>query len=620
MSQPGRNGDDGGERPAGLTLDPVWIMALCRTVADAFVLEHAEEDVVRDLVERLAAQLPDRVVVLLTAAPGDPALVAAEVSGDWAGAGPTRLELTPEEGTAAATDPAGFLRISAPAPLASHSVVSRRAPLTGPGTSGLLALERTAVAAATQTAEDQQLAALLAAAVSTALAAHRRHQQARRRQRLLSAALQQADTLLVVVDAQRRVQLYNRALEQLTGFEGRALQGVPLEQWLGSANDPLVTLFDEALAGRPQRAFEARLPLRTGGRVLVVLSTAAVVDVDAELGVQGVVAVGLARRELSALTAQFESRAARRAQMIADIASQLTTARAALEQGPPEAAAAVAADLGQLTEGLHLLTRQPDEPWEPSSLNQIIEAALERSSETLADCRARVRTALAGDLPSLLTRRSRLGLAIWHLIQNACQALPPAGGRLTVRTWDNRDGTIGLSLADEGVGLPPEQIPNVFKPFYRLRAEPPGLGLGLAVVQEAVERHDGSIDVDSEEGEGTVVTVTLPVRSTHDTLDPQPRDPGPPDPDGTLPDGTLPDGTLPDGTLPDGTCPDGTYPDGTPPDETYPDGTPPGETDPDGTPPGETDPDGTPPDGTPPGETDPDGTPPDRQESKDDPR
>ncbi len=506
--------------PDSQPLDPIWTLALSRVVSESFDLERPEEEVVRTLVERLAAQLPGRVVVLLTGHPGSLQLSAAEVSGDWAGSGPVRLGLTPPEATAAALDESAFETVSAPGPLGLGCVTSARAPLTGPEITGLLALERETVASAAETESDLQLARLLAAVISASLSAHRRQAALQRRQELTTEAVDQVDALLLVVDESVRVRLFNRALEQLTGFTASEMQGVLLEEWLGHGEGSgLAQVVKDALAGRPTRGFEARLPLKTGGRVLVVVTTTPVVDVDHK--VLGVGVVGLVRRQLAELSAQFESRAARRAQMIADIARKLDDGVGELRGLGLEAVEPVAAGLARLATGLGLLTRTVAEPLSPLSLNQVIEEALGEAADELAAARARVRTAFAGELPDLLAAKTRLRLAVGHLLHNACLALPPEGGRLTVRTWDNRDGTIGLSIADDGEGIADAALPQIFKPFYSGWAQA-RLGLGLAVVQDAVELHDGSIDVDSDEGEGTVVTVTLPVRSAHDPEDDPP--------------------------------------------------------------------------------------------------
>jgi signal transduction histidine kinase len=65
-----------------------------------------------------------------------------------------------------------------------------------------------------------------------------------------------------------------------------------------------------------------------------------------------------------------------------------------------------------------------------------------------------------------------------------------------------------LDIIDTGPGIAPELIPEIFTPFHTTKAE--GTGLGLYVVQEVIAAHEGHIAVDSEVGEGTTFTITLP--------------------------------------------------------------------------------------------------------------
>jgi signal transduction histidine kinase len=112
-----------------------------------------------------------------------------------------------------------------------------------------------------------------------------------------------------------------------------------------------------------------------------------------------------------------------------------------------------------------------------------------------------------------------------NIIQNAREAMP-AGGRLSVRAElyavDGESpvplpaGTYArISVADEGVGIAPENLPKVFDPFFTTK--PNGRGLGLATAYSIIKRHDGHIEVRSEPARGTVVTVLLPAAPAGDS-------------------------------------------------------------------------------------------------------
>jgi two-component system, NtrC family, sensor kinase len=97
---------------------------------------------------------------------------------------------------------------------------------------------------------------------------------------------------------------------------------------------------------------------------------------------------------------------------------------------------------------------------------------------------------------------------VLNLLINAAQATS-AAGKIMVTLGDSVDG-IRITIADDGTGIPRDRQARIFDPFYTTRPVGQGAGLGLHVVQTIVNRHGGHIELQSEEGEGTSVTVTLP--------------------------------------------------------------------------------------------------------------
>ena len=102
------------------------------------------------------------------------------------------------------------------------------------------------------------------------------------------------------------------------------------------------------------------------------------------------------------------------------------------------------------------------------------------------------------------------------LLDNAIK-YTPAGGRITLGLRAGPDGGATLTVADTGVGIPPADLPHVFERFYRAdparSRDPGGTGLGLSIARWIVDRHGGSIAIDSAPGRGTTVTVRLPAEA-----------------------------------------------------------------------------------------------------------
>jgi len=108
---------------------------------------------------------------------------------------------------------------------------------------------------------------------------------------------------------------------------------------------------------------------------------------------------------------------------------------------------------------------------------------------------------------------------IWNLATNGLKAMAQ-GGRLllTAATADDGSGATLLTVEDQGRGIPPEDLDAIFQPFHSSFDK--GTGLGLAIVHRIVTDHNGTINVSSRVGAGTVVTVRLPMRGTSPVISP----------------------------------------------------------------------------------------------------
>lgn len=114
----------------------------------------------------------------------------------------------------------------------------------------------------------------------------------------------------------------------------------------------------------------------------------------------------------------------------------------------------------------------------------------------------------------LLASDSQLRMVALNLIQNAIHAMPQ-GGRLTISGAVQHE-RIQLRFSDTGLGIPPDQLPRIFDPFFSRRADGSrGTGLGLPIARHIIEASGGTIQVTSTPGEGTTFVVELPLASSH---------------------------------------------------------------------------------------------------------
>ena len=112
------------------------------------------------------------------------------------------------------------------------------------------------------------------------------------------------------------------------------------------------------------------------------------------------------------------------------------------------------------------------------------------------------------DVPPIRGSESDLRESVINLLFNAVDAMPQ-GGTITVATGAE-DNSVVIQVRDTGRGMTEEVRQRCFEPFFTTKGER-GTGLGLAIVYGIVQRHGGSIDVQSEPGKGTVVVIRLPI-------------------------------------------------------------------------------------------------------------
>ncbi|MCI0419258.1 MAG: ATP-binding protein [Acidobacteria bacterium] len=111
------------------------------------------------------------------------------------------------------------------------------------------------------------------------------------------------------------------------------------------------------------------------------------------------------------------------------------------------------------------------------------------------------------NLPPIQLDADLMKQCLLNIVLNGCEAMPK-GGRLQISTA-LRNGSLLLSVQDEGVGIPPENREKVFNLYYTTKES--GSGIGLATVFKVVQLHNGEIDVHSEVGKGTTFTLRFPV-------------------------------------------------------------------------------------------------------------
>jgi signal transduction histidine kinase len=155
--------------------------------------------------------------------------------------------------------------------------------------------------------------------------------------------------------------------------------------------------------------------------------------------------------------------------------------------------------------------KMPAPQLEQMDLNQVVQEVIRLfDAQIHAPGRPPVEVTLELDqnLALIQADPEQIRRALRNLVLNALDAMPPAGGTLTIRT-QNLDGKVALDVSDSGAGLTPEECERLFTPYYTTKQH--GTGLGLAIVQSVVSDHKGTITVHSEPGKGATFRIELKV-------------------------------------------------------------------------------------------------------------
>ncbi len=113
-----------------------------------------------------------------------------------------------------------------------------------------------------------------------------------------------------------------------------------------------------------------------------------------------------------------------------------------------------------------------------------------------------------GEVPVIHCSPSQINQVFLNLITNAADAIEESG-EIVVRSWEE-DGNVKVSVADSGCGIPDDVMEKIRDPFFTTKEVGKGTGLGLSIVDRIVTSHNGSLDIESVVGKGTVMTITLP--------------------------------------------------------------------------------------------------------------
>jgi two-component system sensor histidine kinase HydH len=155
----------------------------------------------------------------------------------------------------------------------------------------------------------------------------------------------------------------------------------------------------------------------------------------------------------------------------------------------------------------------------PVDMAALLRRCLELVKAEAADGGVVTKLAVPDDLPTVQADADRLQQVLMNVLLNGLQAMDQ-GGRLSVTAAPAESSqAVEIRIADTGKGIPPELLSQVFFPYFTTRQG--GSGIGLAISQKIVTDHQGTIEVESEVGQGTTVIIRLPLRQPETAARPE---------------------------------------------------------------------------------------------------
>jgi PAS domain S-box-containing protein len=362
-------------------------------------------------------------------------------------------------------------------------------------------------------------------------AAPSQHPEAEERA-LLAAIIQSSDDAIISKSLDGIITSWNPAAERMFGYTAEEAVNQPLQMLVPperGAEEP--EILRRILLGERIRQFETERLHKDGTRVEVSVSISPVRDGQGNLVGAAKVLRDISERrraeeaersaaELTHQVQKLESLSSLAGGVAHDMNNVLAAIQAVTETlqhtfaGDPrlgkslEIIAKAALRGRDLVRGLTSLARKQLKEPEPLDLNQLVREGLERLR------RGATRVALLAELaepaPRLLGERATLAGVLDQLCGNALDAMP-GGGTLTLRTRHLNGGQVELQVQDDGAGMPPEVARRAMEPFFTTKPMGKGSGLGLSLVYAAAKAHGGRAYLWSRPGQGTLVTLRLPL-------------------------------------------------------------------------------------------------------------
>jgi two-component system, NtrC family, sensor histidine kinase PilS len=336
---------------------------------------------------------------------------------------------------------------------------------------------------------------------------------------------------LVTTDLEGRVFTFNAAAQEITGYSEDKIRGQDASILFGDMKEHVAQSVQAVKTGNASPRFETSCLTAEGMRLRLGYSISPLASETGETTGMVITFQDLTQVRSLEETSRRQDRLAAIGRMAASIAHEIRNPLAAMRGSIQMLRSEVENDSSQ-AELMEIILRESDRLnriitdflsyARPRSLVQARVDVGDLLSQTFALLRHSPEIAanqtLEAEVPDerifAQADEGQLKQVFWNLARNALQAMPQ-GGTLRATLAKNSNNRLRIAFADTGRGMSPDQVEHLFEPFSSTTG---GTGLGLSIVYQIIREHGGTINVRSREGQGTTITVELPMTTNGDAV------------------------------------------------------------------------------------------------------
>jgi two-component system NtrC family sensor kinase len=165
---------------------------------------------------------------------------------------------------------------------------------------------------------------------------------------------------------------------------------------------------------------------------------------------------------------------------------------------------------GDIVKGLLDFSRKDQDDFEPQHLHEVLQETYELMTHPVKIANISFITDFSAKSDLVYCNPNQVKQACVAIIVNSTEAIKE-NGEIILRTSNPDKDTIQIDISDNGIGIHQEDIPHIFEPFFSTKQGESGIGLGLPIAHGIIQNHKGKILVKSEPGQGTTLSIILPL-------------------------------------------------------------------------------------------------------------